>query len=305
MRRLRSALLRRWPLLADCRRGLLAGCRRSTGLGWSAGRVWWIIGRTTAAGTSGRPGRITGTRARIGTVAVHRGATAARGRERVLRVGGSRRRHRCRLGRLLLRAGLHLGDDRARIDPAAVKLALERQQILGVVLPQRVRRTAAGTDSQHSGNVLPRFALGNLKKTAAFLHQDVQLVQIQGRLGDGRTGRDGRAALLHEGEQLIQPGPPLRLVVHVVQLVQAVRFLSRSKGSLRGRNVAVKYWTSWRPGPGCGRVHLEVLVRVLVVRSGRRRRRGVGQVTLVVQVAAAAAFARLGRRALRVFAGSY
>lgn len=58
--------------------------------------------------------------------------------------------------------------------------------------------------------------LTHLKKTAALLCQDVQLVQIQGCLRDRGTRRDGRSPLLHEGQQLVQPGPSLRLVIHVV-----------------------------------------------------------------------------------------
>lgn len=68
---------------------------------------------------------------------------------------------RC-LGRLLFAASLHLLDDRQGINIAAIKVALEGQQVFGVVLPQRIRGTTARTDAQESGDILPGLALGHL-----------------------------------------------------------------------------------------------------------------------------------------------
>lgn len=67
--------------------------------------------------------------------------------------------------------------------------------------------------------------LTHLNKPAALLHVHVQLVQIQRCLRDRRAGRDRGPSLVHVRQQLVQKHAPVRLVVHLVQLVQAVRFL--------------------------------------------------------------------------------
>ncbi len=69
-------------------------------------------------------------------------------------LGRSRRR---RLRRpLLLSRPLDLGHERRRVHPAAVELALEGEQVLGVVLLERVGAAGGGADAKLGGDVLPR-----------------------------------------------------------------------------------------------------------------------------------------------------
>ena len=50
-----------------------------------------------------------------------------------------------------------------RVDAAAVELALEGQEVLAVVLLERVGARGAGADAQLSRDVLPRLVLGALQ----------------------------------------------------------------------------------------------------------------------------------------------
>lgn len=71
--------------------------------------------------------------------------------------------HAVVLAGLLLGGGLHLVDDGLRVDAAAVKMALVRQQVLGVVLAKRVGRTRRRTDTQQPRYVFPRLVLRHLR----------------------------------------------------------------------------------------------------------------------------------------------
>lgn len=66
------------------------------------------------------------------------------------------------LAALLLSGGLDLVDDGLRVDAAAVEVALVRQQVLGVVLAQRVRGRRRRADAQQPRDVLPRFVFRHL-----------------------------------------------------------------------------------------------------------------------------------------------
>ena len=70
-----------------------------------------------------------------------------------------------------------------------------------------------------------------LHEAAAVPHQQVEAVEVQGLLGDGGAGGDGRAALLHEGQQALHPAAALGRVVHLVQLAQRVRLLAQQRTS--------------------------------------------------------------------------
>ena len=63
-----------------------------------------------------------------------------------------------------------------------------------------------------------------LKEAAAVLGEDVEPVEVEGILADGGALGDGGAPLLHEAEQLIQPGAPLRMVVDLIQTLQILHF---------------------------------------------------------------------------------
>ena len=81
--------------------------------------------------------------------------------------GGGGRRLRGRLLLLLGGGGLGLLEERARVDAAAVELTLEGQEILAVVLLERVGAGGAGADAQRRRDVLPRLVLGALQMTEA------------------------------------------------------------------------------------------------------------------------------------------
>lgn len=68
-----------------------------------------------------------------------------------------------------------------------------------------------------------------LDKPAAVAHEQVEAVEVERLLGDGGAGGDGRAPLLHEGQQALHPAAPLRRVVHLVQLAQRVRLLAQTQ----------------------------------------------------------------------------
>lgn len=76
----------------------------------------------------------------------------------------SRRRlgHRCCL-RLLFRGWLHLFEDWARIQATPVELAFVCQEVLSVMLFQRVSSTGRGSDAELCCNVLPSFVLRGLE----------------------------------------------------------------------------------------------------------------------------------------------
>lgn len=68
---------------------------------------------------------------------------------------------------MLEKPGSHpyLLEERAWVDASAVELALEGQEILAVVLLERVGARGAGADAQLRGDVLPRLVLGALQMT--------------------------------------------------------------------------------------------------------------------------------------------
>ena len=63
-----------------------------------------------------------------------------------------------------------------------------------------------------------------LKEAAAVLGEDVEPVEVEGVLADGWALADRGAALLHEAEQLVQPGAALRVVVNLIQALQILHF---------------------------------------------------------------------------------
>lgn len=69
--------------------------------------------------------------------------------------------------------------------------------------------------------------MSDLDEAAAVAHEQVQAVQVERLLADGGAGGDGRAPLLHEGQQALHPAAPLGRVVHLVQLAQRVRLLAQ------------------------------------------------------------------------------
>ena len=82
---------------------------------------------------------------------------------RVPGVLGTRRRSWRRLGkralRLLLDLGFNLCENGRGVQPAAIKVAFVRQQILAVVFFQRVSSTGGGSDAQLGRDILPSFVL--------------------------------------------------------------------------------------------------------------------------------------------------
>ena len=65
----------------------------------------------------------------------------------------------------------------------------------------------------------------HLHKSSALLGELVQLEQIQRLLRHGGALDDGRAALLHEGQEATDPLPAAGGVVNLKQPVQALRLL--------------------------------------------------------------------------------
>ena len=63
-----------------------------------------------------------------------------------------------------------------------------------------------------------------LKEATTVLGEDVEPVEVEGVLADGRALGDRGASLLHEAEQLVQPGAPLRVVVDLIQPLQILHF---------------------------------------------------------------------------------
>ena len=63
-----------------------------------------------------------------------------------------------------------------------------------------------------------------LKEATTVLGEDVEPVEVEGVLADGRALGDRGASLLHEAEQLVQPGSPLRVVVNLIQALQILHF---------------------------------------------------------------------------------
>jgi len=82
-------------------------------------------------------------------------------------------------------------------------------------------------------DVLPRLLVGALKEAAAVLGEDVEPVEVEGVLADGWALADRGAALLHEAEQLVQPGAALRVVVNLIQALQILHFSLLRITSLR------------------------------------------------------------------------
>lgn len=66
------------------------------------------------------------------------------------------------LATLLLSGSFNLVDNRLWVDPAAVEVALVREQVLRVMFPQRIRGRRRRTDAEKAGDVFPRFILGYL-----------------------------------------------------------------------------------------------------------------------------------------------
>ena len=63
-----------------------------------------------------------------------------------------------------------------------------------------------------------------LKEATTVLGEDVEPVEVEGVLADGRALGDRGASLLHEAEQLVQPGAPLGVVVDLIQPLQILHF---------------------------------------------------------------------------------
>ena len=61
-----------------------------------------------------------------------------------------------------------------------------------------------------------------LKEPSPILGVHVKLVQIERVLGNGRTLGDRSPALLHEGEQLVQPGLPVGVIVDLVKPLEVL-----------------------------------------------------------------------------------
>ncbi len=63
----------------------------------------------------------------------------------------------------------------------------------------------------------------DLDVSSPLLGKDVQPEEVQRVLRDGRALRDWRPPVLHVAQELVEERPPLRVLVHLVQPVQAVR----------------------------------------------------------------------------------
>lgn len=71
--------------------------------------------------------------------------------------------------------------------------------------------------------------LGYLYESSSVPDEQVQPVEVQRLLGDGRAGGDGRATFLHERQEPLHPAAALRGVVHLIQLAQRVRLLAHTR----------------------------------------------------------------------------
>ena len=89
-------------------------------------------------------------------------------------------------------------------------------QILPKLIPNVKTRTTGGAKSSAPCTYL--------KEAAAVLGEDVEPVEVEGVLADGWALADRGAALLHEAEQLVQPGAALRVVVNLIQALQILHF---------------------------------------------------------------------------------
>lgn len=61
-----------------------------------------------------------------------------------------------------------------------------------------------------------------LEKASPVLCENIEAVEVKRVLGDGWALGDGRAPLLHEAQQLVEPGPSLGVVVDLVEPLQVL-----------------------------------------------------------------------------------
>ena len=95
-------------------------------------------------------------------------------------------------------------------------------------------RTLRSSNSQIPQKLIPNVKPGTggqsstcctyLKEATTVLGEDIEPVEVEGVLADGRALGDRGASLLHEAEQLVQPGAPLGVVVELIQPLQILHF---------------------------------------------------------------------------------
>lgn len=72
---------------------------------------------------------------------------------------------------------------------------------------------------------ISKIYLTNLHKSASLLHVQVQPVQVERLLRNRRASRHRFPYLVHVAEQLVEEEPALGILVHLVELREAVGFL--------------------------------------------------------------------------------
>ena len=120
---------------------------------------------------------------------------------------------------------------------AAIEARLVRQDKFHVLLLQCVGRVGVGRDDAHDGgHLLPPLRPVHFDIAPARLDDLVELIQIEGHFGDDGNVDDGHAVFLAALDDVVQHGPPIRLVAHLIHQGQFFH-----GGFLHNQQTALKF----------------------------------------------------------------